>query len=137
MEVHIIILGNWKYYVSEQYRPYFMSTTKSEPVKSITGKYLFFHPDAKILANIATKEIKNNGFHVAKINRKILGSGKDHVLCLYYHDDSRKYELAKKYQDKNGIHYRYWKSDEDTRKGKYSTQFLEQIGKKKSINEIT
>jgi len=40
-------------------------------------------------------------------------------------DDSRKNELAKKYQEKNGIHYRYWKSDEDTRKGKYSKEFLE------------
>jgi len=48
-------------------------------------------------------------------------------LCLYYKNDSRKQELAEKYQEKNGIKYRYWKSDEDTLKGKYSKRFLEEM----------
>ena len=36
----------------------------------------------------------------------------------------RKKEIADKYQEKNGIRYRYWKSDEDTRKGKYSKEYF-------------
>ncbi len=93
----------------------------------ITGKYLFYHSNPEVLEKIARDEIGNNGFAVAKISTKLFGSQTEHVLCLYYKNDSRKQELAKKYQEKNGIKYRYWKSDEDTRKGKYSKQFLEEI----------
>lgn len=104
---------------------------KDDLHNEITGKYLFFHENPKTLLNIAIDEIKDGGFHVAKVNKKILGTGKDHVLCLYYKDDSRKNELAEKYQEKNGVHYRYWKADEDTRKGKYSKQFLNSLKGKK------
>ncbi|MHA1338363.1 MAG: hypothetical protein ACTSRZ_00495 [Promethearchaeota archaeon] len=51
-------------------------------------------------------------------------------LCLYYKDDSHKYELAKKYRNNKNVKYRYWKSNEDTLKGKYSKQFLEQLSPK-------
>ena len=91
----------------------------------ITGKYLFFHKNPKILAKVAEEEIADNGFDVAKINNELAGTSTEYVLCLYYKDESRKNELAKKYQEKDDIHYRYWKSDEDTRKGKYSKEFLE------------
>ena len=37
---------------------------------------------------------------MAKVNQRIIGIGKEYVLCLYYKDDSRKYELAEKYQEK-------------------------------------
>ncbi|MCH7559977.1 MAG: hypothetical protein IIC67_01175 [Thaumarchaeota archaeon] len=95
----------------------------------IMGKYLFFHEDPKMLLKIAVDEIKGD-FHVAKVNQMITGTGKEYVLCLYYKDDSRKYELNEKYQEKNGVKYRFWKSDEDTRKGKYSKQFLDNQKKK-------
>ena len=93
----------------------------------ITGKYLFFHNDPEILAKVAKDEISDNGFDVAKISNELLGTSPDYVLCLYYKDDSRKDELAKKYQEKSGIRYRYWKSDEDTLRGKYSKEFLESV----------
>ena len=100
----------------------------------ITGKYLFFHTNPKILENIALDEIENNGFDVAKISTKLLGSQTEYVLCLYNENDSRKQELAKKYQEKNGIKYRYWKSDKDTLKGKYSKQFLDETRRKEPEN---
>lgn len=93
----------------------------------ITGKYLFFHSNPEVLEKIARGEIGSNGFDVAKISTKLLGTQTEHVLCLYYKNDSRKQELAEKYQEKNGIKYRYWKSDEDTLKGKYSKRFLEEM----------
>jgi len=129
----------WKYFMSEKYQKWELKRKKQNSSKTsddfeITGKYLFFHTNPKILENIAIDEIENNGFDVAKISTKLFGSQTEYVLCLYYENDSRKHELAKKFQEKNGIKYRYWKSDEDTLKGKYSKQFLDETRKKKSEN---
>ena len=99
---------------------------KSPKDLGITGKYQFFHANPDVLEKIARDEIENNGFDVAKISAE-LGNFKYHVLCLYYKNDSRKDELAEKYAGKNGIKYRYWKSDEDTLKGKYSKQYLDNL----------
>jgi DNA-directed RNA polymerase subunit RPC12/RpoP len=106
----------------------------------IKGKYLFFHENVEILQEIAREEISNNGFELAKVNKSLTGNSTEHVLCLYYRDDSRKQELAEKYQDKNGVKYRYWKSDEDTRQGKYSQEFLDKMKttpqKRFKVNDI-
>jgi len=99
--------------------------SKEKPPYSITGKYLFFSENVDVLKEIALKEIESNGFHHAKVNLRLLGNNTEHVLCLYYKDDSRKYELAQKYQGR--VKYRYWKSDKDTLKGKYSKEFLDKL----------
>jgi hypothetical protein len=103
-------------------------SSKSEPDYNIKGKYLFFSENKERLFEIAKKEIENHGFHLAKINSKLFGTNTDYVLCLYYSNDSRKFELENRrnieYQD---VKYRYWKSDEDTLKGKYSEEFLEHL----------
>lgn len=127
--MHEIEHSDWKYFMSDDYFKQFYET--SDESHGITGKYLFFHEDPKILEEVAREEIENNGFQVAKRNTRLLGTSTEYVLCLYYVDDSRKIELAKKYQEKN-VKYRYWKSDEDTRKGKYSKEFLERIRTKNS-----
>jgi len=93
----------------------------------ITGKYLFFSKLKKELEKIAIEEIENNNFFQAKINTDEHKKGDEYVLCLYYSDDSRKYELAKKYNDNKEIKYRYWKSNGDTIKGKYSEEFLDKL----------
>ena len=128
--MHKIESSSWKYFMSDDYFKQFYETRDESD--GITGKYLFFHEDPKILEEIAREEIENSGFEVAKRNTRLLGTSTEYVLCLYYVDDSRKIELAKKYQEKTGIKYRYWKSDEDTRKGKYSKEFLERIRTKNS-----
>jgi len=136
-KVATINAGDWRYFMSEKYLKLFYEQLKegSESLDDfgITGKYLFFHKNPKILAKVAKEEIIHNKFDVAKINNKLLGTSTEYVLCLYYTDDSRKNELAKKYQEKNDIHYRYWKSDEDTRKGKYSKEFLERTRASKDV----
>ena len=76
---------------------------------------------------VAIDEIENDGFHHAKVNMEDKKQGEDYVLCLYYEDDSRKREMAEKYKDESEVKYRYWKSDEDTFKGKYSDEFLNQL----------
>jgi len=112
--------GYWLYIISEK-----------KPNYGITGKYLFFSENKERLIEIAKNEILEHDFHVSKVNNNLLGSNTEYVLCLYYHDDSRKYELAKRYGGKDSdIKYCYWKSDEDTLKGKYSEEFLSKLDKK-------
>lgn len=109
--------GYWIYIESEE-----------KPSYVITGKYLFFSENQDRLIEIAKNEILNYGFHVAKVNSKLLGSNTEYVLCLYYQDDDRKYELAERHREQyTDTKYRYWKSDEDTLKGKYSEEFLSKL----------
>jgi hypothetical protein len=94
----------------------------------INGKYLFFSPSRELLVEIAIGELENGGFHQAKTHMAdITPPSGEYVLCLYYKDESRKYELAKKYKDRIGLNYRYWKSDDDTITGKYSKQFIDRL----------
>ena len=66
----------------------------------ITGKYLFFSLNRDILIEIAINELENGGFHHAKtLMAGITPPSGEYVLCLYYKDDSRKHELAKKYRE--------------------------------------
>lgn len=119
MGVKIEDTGYWTYVISEKKPSYF-----------ITGKYLFFSESKEKLFEIAKNEILEHDFHIAKVNNNLLGSNTEYVLCLYYHDDSRKFELAERYRYKYyDVKYRYWKSDEDTLKGKYSEEFLAKLDK--------
>ena len=108
--------GYWIWLLSEE-----------KPSYSITGKYLFFSDDKDKLIGIATNEIENHGFHRAKVNENLLEGQTEHVLCLYYKDDSRKHELADRNKQEYGVKYRYWKSDEATLKGQYSKEFLNKL----------
>jgi len=103
---------------------------RDPPNYTITGKYLFFSEDRDDLVKIAIDELDTNGFHHAKINMKGKNIGPEYVLCLYFRDDSRKYELADRYRGRAGIRYRYWKSDMDTLRGKYSEEFLSKLSPK-------
>jgi hypothetical protein len=110
--------GYWIYLIKEE-----------RPNYTITGKYLFFSTDKDKLIEIAINEIENHGFHHAKVNNSLLKGQTDHVLCLYYKDDSRKYELAERNKQEYGVKYRYWKSDVATLEGQYSKEFLEKLSK--------
>lgn len=112
--------GYWIWLFSEEEHDY-----------DITGKYLFFSENKDKLIEIARNEMENHGFHEAKVNENLLEGQTDHVLCLYYRDDSRKHELADRNKLEYGVKYRYWKSDEATLKGQYSKEFLEKLSKSK------
>lgn len=114
--------------IDGEYWHYYIRFSEKRPV--ITGKYLFFSESKKELERIAIEELENGGFFHAKINTDKHKKGKEYVLCLYYSDDSRKFELADKYKGNQKIKYRYWKSDEDTLKGKYSEEFLDKLSRK-------
>lgn len=110
--------GHWLRLISEE-----------EPNYVITGKYLFFSLDIDKLIEIAINEMEKHGFHRAKVNMSLLKGQTEHVLCLYYKDDSRKYELAERNKQEYGVKYRYWKSDRATLRGQYSKEFLEKLSK--------
>jgi hypothetical protein len=101
--------------------------SEKKPTYAITGKYLFFSEDKDKLIEIAKNEIEKHGFHEAKVNDKLLGRNTEHVLCLYYSDDSRKHELAERNRMQYHVKYRYWKSDEATLRGEYSPEFLDKL----------
>ena len=76
---------------------------------------------------IARHEIEAQGFHRAKISANPPNPGAEHVLCLYYADDSRRDELADRNRLQHGCKYRYWKAGADTYAGRYSPTFLSQL----------
>ena len=99
---------------------------RDSPPYEITGKYLFISMDRKLLIEIAVEELENGGFHEAKTHMaEVTPPSGEYVLCLYYKDNSHRYELATKYQGWSNLKYRYWKSNADTRAGKYSKEFLD------------
>jgi len=107
---------NWIYLMREE-----------RPSYKIHGKYLFFNEDMDRLIGIAKKEIENHDFHVAKVSNNLLKGQTEHVLCLYYNDDSRMHELADRNRLEYGVKYRYWKSDAATQRGEYSQEFLSRL----------
>ena len=113
-------LGTWVWY--------YRDPPSKEILHGIQGKYLFFSEDRGKLEKIAKDEITTNGFGYAKVPAKGENIGVDYVLCLYYKDDSRRFELAEKYRDDKDVRYRYWKSDQDTLDGKYSAEFVKDLG---------
>ncbi len=88
---------------------------------SITGKYLFFSSDRRLLVNIGKAEVGLHGFHRAKVSKNPVG---EDVLCLYWENDSRKNELVERHNQTQNLAYRYWKTNKDTEAGNYSEQFL-------------
>ena len=97
----------------------------NEPLYEIMGKYLFFsHTEKKLLKFIAKKEIEEYNFPLAKVNNRLINDKDDYVLCLYYKDNSRIKELEKRNNEIYHVRYRYWKSDKDTKEGKYSIKYL-------------
>lgn len=119
---HVYINENywWQYFTRIDETP--------EDHAQITGKYLFFSPFREVLLGVVKDELELGGFFHAKINTeqgRVNKNSKDFVLCLYYFDDSRKYELATKYRGWHpNLYYRYWKSDAATQAGIYSDEFI-------------
>tara|TARA_R110000851_G_scaffold16799_1_gene54217 strand:+ start:1741 stop:2094 length:354 start_codon:yes stop_codon:yes gene_type:complete len=91
----------------------------------IIGKYLFFADDKKELIELAEKILKKYDLLIAKIptsNKPNNNIGFGFVLCVYDTINRHCNELKK--LETNKISFRYWKSDNATRAGKYSKVFI-------------
>jgi len=98
-----------------------------KPNHGSLGKYLFFSDNKQALIDLAEKILIKYSLYNAKVpltNNPQPSSGFGFVLCVYDSESTLKKEL-KQYADSKTIHYRYWKSDEKTLKGEYSTEFLQ------------
>ena len=91
----------------------------------IIGKYLFFSDNKNELIRLAENILEKYNLLVAKTpssgtpnNSKGFGF----VLCVY--DTENRYCNELKKLETNTISFRYWKSDNATRAGKYSKQFI-------------
>lgn len=91
----------------------------------LDGKYLFFSWSQEMLMQIIETEVLEHGFSVGKVIDEPRGS--DYVACLYWHDASRDHELEKRWARHPNVKYRHYKTNADTRAGKYSKQFLRSI----------
>lgn len=89
----------------------------------LDGKYLFFSKSQDLLIYVIETEILEHGFEVGKVIADV-AYGQDYVACLYWHNPDRKDELAKRWGKNPKLRYRYYKTNADTRAGKYSQQFL-------------
>lgn len=130
-EIHIERQAHWTYYHRIDLPQTPAEFQYDRQRGEVTGKYLFFCPHRDWLIELVKDEIAMNGFAVGKINN--IKEGEDWVLCLYWKDDSRKWELATKYpnSERCALKYRFWKSDADTVAGKYSPQHLAAQAKNK------
>lgn len=88
------------------------------------GKYMFFSDDKQDLINLAKVILPKYNLYQAKtpesnVPNKTNGFG--FVLCVY--DFKNRYASELKEFETSSITYRYWKSDNSTRKGKYSKRY--------------
>ena len=104
----------------------FNKKIKNPKSKVITGKYLFFSNDKEKLIKLAKIILIKFNLYEAKVPQSDKPIGTDFVLCVYDKEPRFKDQM-KMYADEINIKYRWWKSDEDTIKGKYSKEFLEAV----------
>jgi len=116
-EISIVEGFGWIWLINKKIKNY-----KSE-YKAITGKYLFFSPDKEKLIKLAKTILITFNLYLAKVPLSNKPVGNDFCLCVYDKEPRFKNEM-KLYADQINIKYRYWKSNEDTRNGKYSKEFL-------------
>ena len=92
----------------------------------IKGKYLFFSDDKEKLIELSKFILKKYNLLVAKTPSSDIANdskGFGFVLCVY--DTINRYCKELKNLETNDISFRYWKSDDATRAGKYSKQFID------------
>lgn len=104
----------------------------------ITGKFLFFAPDKDRLLAIAREELAEHGFAAAKVSQIPQPGQTDHVLCLYCRagDTGLGDALKARHPETLGLRFRGWKSDADTRAGKFSSGFEARGGYGAIIEEL-
>ena len=115
---------------SDGYWTFLINPRSNVSDSEITGKYLFFSKDRKALLGLAKLLLARYKLRQAKTQNPWKRISEDYVLCVYDREPRLKLEL-RKYADEIHIRYRYWKSDAETKGGKYSPQFLQALADKR------
>lgn len=93
--------------------------------EKILGKYLFFSDNKSELIALAENILEKYNLLISKTPSSDIpnnSAGFGFVLCVY--DTENRYCNELKGLETNSISFRYWKSDNTTRVGKYSQQFM-------------
>jgi hypothetical protein len=104
---------------------YIQNPSSTQNRKSIKGKYLFFSDNKQELIDLAKNLLSELDLIKGKVpqrNNTRTSKGFAFVLCVY--DSKNRYSNFLKTLETKTISYRYWKSDEATRNGAYSKQYL-------------
>jgi hypothetical protein len=91
------------------------------PNHGTIGKYLFFSDNKKELIDLAKRILERAELYDAKVPMSDVpnnSKGFGFVLCVY--DYKNRFSDGMDMYADSTISYRYWKSDNDTIKGKYS-----------------
>lgn len=88
--------------------------------QAVTGKFLLFSDDPAALFEFAYEHVTRRGFSSAKVSAKPSSMG-THCLCLYDISDKR---AAQVQAAAGSLTFRGFKTDADTRAGRYSEQHL-------------
>ena len=116
-QIHRYVKSGWEVFVQAD-----------ADVDNLTGKHLLFSEDRELLVDIAFHEVVvEERFVMAKVRTEDARVGPDYVLCLCDIDDSLVPDIEAAYGGMPGIRYRRWKSNEDTRAGRYSRQYLDDL----------
>ena len=92
----------------------------------IKGKYLFFSDDKEELIELAKVLLEKHDLAIAKTPSSDVpneSEGFGFVLCVYDSENRHCKEL--KESETDTISFRYWKSDDATRAGSYSKQYMD------------
>lgn len=103
-----------------------LTWNKDSDVKpnDVIGKYLFFSDDKSVLQKVGEDILREYNLPSMKIStgkNSNAESGFGYVLCIYTDNFSLKDILKNK--EVPGLNYRYFKTDDATRAGKYSNQY--------------
>ncbi len=103
-----------------------LTWNKESEIKSsdVIGKYLFFSDDKSMLQKVGEDILREYNLPSMKISSSKnhnAEAGFGYVLCVYTDNFSLKDIL--KDREVPGLNYRYFKTDDATRAGKYSTQY--------------
>jgi hypothetical protein len=115
---------------SDGYWTFLINPGSNVSDSEITGKYLFFSKDREALLGLGKLLLAMYKLPQAKTQNPEKRISQDYVLCVYDREPRLKLEL-RKYADEIHIQYRYWKSEAETRSGKYSPQFLQGLADKR------
>lgn len=142
--VELVDPGNWTYIINNSAKENLIELQEeiTKPFHGSMGKYQFFSDDKETLIQLAKEILIKYKLFNAKVplSNTPRKTNKGFGFGLFIYDSKPKFKIElRNYSDEKNIRYRYWKSDDDTLKGKYSSKFIESLSpaeRKEIINRV-
>lgn len=130
--IELVDKGNWTYIINNSAEENLIEIQEeiTKPFHGSMGKYQFFSDDKEILIKLAKEILIKYCLFNAKVplGNTPRKTNKGFGFGLFIYDSKPKLKIElRNYADEKTIRHRYWKSDDDTLKGKYSNKFIESL----------